>query len=116
MRYLIMVASIPGGAAALALAVLFTRRISAPVTALASGLAQVASGSLPPPLPVTSRDELGGVTRIFNAMIREIARGRVALEPRLADLPRARDPAGSPGPDSEPVWSHDWETTRSGGR
>jgi signal transduction histidine kinase len=85
MRYLILVASLLGGAAALALAVLFTRRISAPVTALAGGLAEVARGRFPGPLPVTSRDEIGGVTRLFNTMIREIARGRVAREARLAE-------------------------------
>jgi methyl-accepting chemotaxis protein len=76
MRYLILGASILGGAAALALGVRFTRRIAAPVTALASGLAHVAGGSLPPPLPVTSHDELGRLTRAFNTMIGEIARAR----------------------------------------
>jgi len=58
-----------GGLVAIVAGVLLARRISGPISALTRGVARVAEGDLSQPLPVRSRDEVGALTRAFNAML-----------------------------------------------
>lgn len=58
-----------GALVAVVAGVLLARRISGPVSALTRGVARVAEGDLSQPLPVRSRDEVGMLTRAFNAML-----------------------------------------------
>jgi class 3 adenylate cyclase len=54
---------------ALVLAVVFARRLTRPIVALTTAAGRVASGDLSPAVAVTSRDEVGHLTRAFNAMV-----------------------------------------------
>jgi class 3 adenylate cyclase len=58
-----------GALLALALAVTLGRRLTRPVVALTGAAARVAGGDLSPSVPVTSRDEVGQLTRAFNGMV-----------------------------------------------
>jgi class 3 adenylate cyclase len=62
--------SAAGALCALALGLLFARRLTRPISALTSGVARVAGGDLSQPaLPVRSRDEVGLLTDAFNGMV-----------------------------------------------
>jgi class 3 adenylate cyclase len=54
---------------ALVLAVVFARRLTRPIVALTTAAGRVAAGDLSPVVAVTSRDEVGHLTRAFNAMV-----------------------------------------------
>ncbi len=68
-RHLLLGASLLGGVVALAVGVLVARRVTGPVAALTAGVTRVAEGDLSQSLPVRSRDEVGLLTRAFNAML-----------------------------------------------
>ncbi|HTO12754.1 MAG TPA: adenylate/guanylate cyclase domain-containing protein [Candidatus Binatia bacterium] len=66
----IAVASAAGALCALALGLLFARRLTRPISALTGAVARVAGGDLShPALPVRSRDEVGLLTNAFNGMV-----------------------------------------------
>jgi class 3 adenylate cyclase len=54
---------------ALVLAVVFARRLTRPIVALTTAAGRVAAGDLSPVVAATSRDEVGLLTRAFNAMV-----------------------------------------------
>jgi class 3 adenylate cyclase len=55
--------------AALLAGLVFARQVTRPISALTGGVARVAAGDLGQTLPVRSRDEVGHLTRAFNAMV-----------------------------------------------
>jgi len=66
----ILEGSAAGALFALALGLLFARRLTRPISALTAAVAHVADGDLSQPaLPVRSRDEVGMLTRAFNGMV-----------------------------------------------
>jgi class 3 adenylate cyclase len=68
-RTTILHASVAGALLALTIGLLLARRITRPVSALTAGVGRVAAGDLSGPLPVRSNDEVGRLTRAFNAML-----------------------------------------------
>jgi nitrogen fixation/metabolism regulation signal transduction histidine kinase len=75
---------------ALAVAFYLSERLSAPLGVLAKGTRAVAQGNLGEQLPVPSRDELGVLTQSFNAMTRQLADARAAVERNQAQLETAK--------------------------
>ena len=63
---------------ALALAILFSERLSAPLVLLAAGTRAVAQGDFSQRHPVRSHDELGLLTELFNTMTRQLDEARAA--------------------------------------
>ncbi len=61
--------SVAGAIGALILGFLFARRFTRPISALTARVGRVAAGDLSQALPVRSRDEVGQLTRAFNAML-----------------------------------------------
>lgn len=61
------------------------RRFVRPIEALAAGVARVATGDLRSEVAVTTRDEIGALTRGFNRMLRDL-REREALAQEKAQL------------------------------
>jgi adenylate cyclase len=83
-----------------------TRGLVRPVRRLLAGAAAVEGGALDTVVPVTSRDEIGGLTRAFNAMVGELrAKAQIRetfgkyIDPRivagLIDRPDLTDPKGA---------------------
>jgi class 3 adenylate cyclase len=58
-----------GALCALALGLLFARRLTRPISALTGAVARVADGDLTQSLPLRSADEVGVLTRAFNDMV-----------------------------------------------
>jgi nitrogen fixation/metabolism regulation signal transduction histidine kinase len=75
---------------AIALAFLLSRRLSKPLAVLAEGTQAVARGDFSRRAPVTSRDELGILTRSFNSMTEQLDEARVAAEVNQAQLETAK--------------------------
>jgi class 3 adenylate cyclase len=69
LRATLVRASIAGALAALGLGVLVARRLTRSISALTGGVRRVAGGDLSRTLPVQSADEVGQLTRAFNAML-----------------------------------------------
>ena len=67
-RHVVLGASFLGGAVALVTGIVLARRVTGPVSALTRGVIRVAGGDLSQALPVRSADEVGQLTRAFNAM------------------------------------------------
>jgi nitrogen fixation/metabolism regulation signal transduction histidine kinase len=74
---------------AIALALLLSQRISAPLSALAEATRAVAAGDYSRLNPVTSHDEFGVLTQSFNTMTRRIGDATTALEQQRRELTRA---------------------------
>jgi signal transduction histidine kinase len=74
--------------AALALALLLARIISAPVLRLAAGARELAAGRLEHRIAVKSRDEIGVVAAEFNQMAAQLTEARSRLERRVAERTR----------------------------
>lgn len=72
------------------LAVLLGNQLARPLLMLADGVRQVAAGDLTPKAALQGRDELGGLTRSFADMTRQLAEARVAVEQGLAQVDAAR--------------------------
>ena len=76
--------------AAFALAFLFARRLSAPLSMLAEGTQAVAQGDFTPRQPVYSRDELGVLTQSFNQMTRQLDDARRETERHRSEVEASR--------------------------
>ena len=76
--------------AAIALAFLLARRLSAPLSILAAGTQAVAAGDFSPREIVATRDELGVLTQSFSQMTRQLDDARAAAERSRADVEAAR--------------------------
>ena len=75
---------------AVLLAVLIGNRIVRPLLVLADGVRQVAAGDLTPKAALPGRDELGGLTRDFAVMTRQLLDARQAVQASMADVIAAR--------------------------
>ena len=75
---------------AIALAFLLSRRLSRPLAVLAEGTQAVARGDFSRRAPVTSRDELGVLTRSFNSMTEQLDEARTSAEANHAQLETAK--------------------------
>ncbi len=69
LRIMLVQTSVAGALAALILGFLFARRFTRPISALTTRVGRVAAGDLSQALPVGSSDEVGQLTRAFNAML-----------------------------------------------
>ncbi|MDR2239693.1 MAG: HAMP domain-containing protein [Zoogloeaceae bacterium] len=76
--------------AAIALAFLLARRLSAPLSILARGTEAVATGDYSPRETVSTRDELGVLTRSFSQMTQQLSEARVQAERSRAETETAR--------------------------
>lgn len=76
--------------AAIALAFLLARRLSAPLSILARGTEAVAAGDYSPRETVSSRDELGVLTQSFSQMTRQLGEAREQAEKSRAETEAAR--------------------------
>ena len=65
----IAIGSLAGVLLSIILAIVFARRLTRPIVALTTAAGRVAAGDLSPALAVRSRDEVGHLTRAFNAMV-----------------------------------------------
>src|SRR5207247_9437494 len=70
-------------------AVVLTRAITRPLTALASAADAIARGDLHAKVEVPTHDEIGRLARSFNAMVERLTGSRAALEGKVAELERA---------------------------
>jgi len=75
---------------AFALAFMFARRLSAPLSMLAEGTQAVAQGDFTPRQPVYSRDELGVLTQSFNQMTRQLDEARRETERHRSEVEASR--------------------------
>lgn len=75
---------------ALALAVIWSNRLSAPLSVLAAGTKAVGQGDFSQRQPVYGRDELGVLTHWFNRMTRQLGEARKALEQKQDELEAAK--------------------------
>lgn len=76
--------------AALLLAVTFGNQLARPLLLLADGVRQVAQGDLSRKPMLSTRDELGGLTRSFADMTEQLSEARVMVERSVAQLESAR--------------------------
>lgn len=76
--------------AAIAVAFILARRLSAPLSILAEGTQAVAAGDFTPRQAIYSRDELGVLTQSFNQMTRQLSDARRDTERHRAEVESAR--------------------------
>ena len=76
--------------AAIAIAFILARRLSAPLSILAEGTQAVAAGDFTPRQAIYSRDELGVLTQSFNRMTRQLDDARRDTERHRAEVESAR--------------------------
>jgi nitrogen fixation/metabolism regulation signal transduction histidine kinase len=76
--------------AAIAIAFVFARSLSAPLSILAEGTQAVASGDFSPRQALPARDELGVLTQSFNRMTRQLQDARALAEKNSAAVDAAR--------------------------
>ncbi len=76
--------------AAILAAVFFGNQIARPLLVLAEGVQAVALGDLSPKPELPTQDELGGLTRDFNTMTRQLADARGLAESRRAEVETSR--------------------------
>lgn len=75
---------------AIVLAVLLGNQLARPLLLIAEGVRQVAAGDFTPKAALQGRDELGGLTRSFADMTRQLADARQTADQSLAQLDAAR--------------------------
>ncbi len=75
---------------AVLLAVILGDQIARPLLVLAEGVDQVAAGDFTPKLSIAGRDELGGLTRAFASMTRQLADARQAVQDSMEQVDAAR--------------------------
>lgn len=75
---------------AVLLAVVLGNQIARPLLLLTEGVSQVAAGDLTPKLALQGKDELGGLTRAFASMTRQLADARQAVEVSMSQVDAAR--------------------------
>jgi Signal transduction histidine kinase len=85
-RLAIGLAALVGVGTAVLLGVLLAGGINKPVRKLTEASARMAQGELGKQLPVTSQDELGQLTRSFNQMSADLARGDAERKRLTADI------------------------------
>ena len=85
-RLAIGLAAVVGMGTAILLGMLLAGRINQPVQRLTEASVRVAQGELGKQLPVTSQDELGQLTRSFNQMSADLARGDAERKRLVADI------------------------------
>ena len=73
-----------------AMAFVYARRLSAPLSVLAEGTQAVAQGDFSPRQPVYSRDELGILTQSFNQMTRQLADARRDADRHRSEVEASR--------------------------
>ena len=76
--------------AAIAMAFVLARRLSAPLSILAEGTQAVAAGDFTPRQAIYSRDELGVLTQSFSRMTRQLDEARRDTERHRAEVESAR--------------------------
>jgi nitrogen fixation/metabolism regulation signal transduction histidine kinase len=76
--------------AAMAIALMFARSLSAPLSILAEGTQAVAAGDFSPRQSLPARDELGVLTQLFNRMTRQLLDARAQAEQNSAAVDAAR--------------------------
>ena len=69
---------------AVLLAVILGDQIARPLLMLAEGVSQVAAGDLTPKLTLQGNDELGGLTRAFASMTKQLADARQTVQQSMA--------------------------------
>jgi signal transduction histidine kinase/HAMP domain-containing protein len=67
---------------------LLASRITTPLRSLASVAHQVAEGTLPQPLPSSTRDEVGELTQVFNMMTRALHERNLAITANMDTIRR----------------------------
>ena len=75
---------------AILLAVVLGKQLARPILLLALGMRQVALGDLSPKTALQSNDELGGLTRSFADMTRQLSEARASVQGSLLQLDNAR--------------------------
>ena len=75
---------------ALVFAAVFGKQLATPLLMLADGVRQVAAGDLTPKPMLYGMDEMGGLTRSFADMTRQLADAREAVANSMAQLDEAR--------------------------
>lgn len=75
---------------AILMAVVLGNQIARPLLVLAEGVKAVAEGDLSPKQEMLTQDELGGLTRDFNTMTRQLAEARALAEARRAEVETSR--------------------------
>lgn len=75
---------------ALLLAVTLARQLAEPLLLLAEGMRQVARGDLSTKQVMASRDELGGLTRSFAEMTKQLSEARALVDRSVAQVEGAR--------------------------
>ena len=75
---------------AVLLAVVLGNQIAKPLLLLTEGVSQVAAGDLTPKISLQGRDELGGLTRAFASMTRQLSDAREAVEISMSQVDAAR--------------------------
>jgi nitrogen fixation/metabolism regulation signal transduction histidine kinase len=75
---------------ALVFAAIFGKQLATPLLMLADGVRQVAAGDLRPKPMLYGMDEMGGLTRSFADMTRQLADAREAVAHSMAQLDEAR--------------------------
>ena len=75
---------------AVLLAVLLGNHLARPLLLLAAGVQEVAQGDLSPKPALQGKDELGGLTRSFAEMTRQLADARAAVEKSMDEVSAAR--------------------------
>ncbi|MBK6322181.1 ATP-binding protein [Candidatus Aalborgicola defluviihabitans] len=75
---------------AVLLAVILGDQIARPLLMLAEGVSQVAAGDLTPKLTLQGNDELGGLTRAFASMTKQLADARQTVQQSMAQVDAAR--------------------------
>ena len=83
---LMLAAAVLAALAVLVVSALQTRRIVAPVRALAAAARRVAGGDLSQRVPVTSQDELGEMAVAFNTMAADLERQHELRHRAMADI------------------------------
>ena len=75
---------------AVLLAVLLGTQLARPLLLLAEGMRQVAQGDLRPKAVLSSKDELGGLTRSFADMTQQLSDARSAVQQSMSQVDAAR--------------------------
>ncbi len=75
---------------AILLAVVLGNSLARPLLLLAAGVREVAAGDLSPKPVLEGKDELGGLTRSFAEMTRQLADARAAVEKSMGQVDAAR--------------------------
>lgn len=76
---------------AVLLAVFLGAQLAAPLLLLADGVRQVAAGDLTPKAVLSSKDELGGLTRSFADMTQQLFDARAAVDSSMLQVSTARE-------------------------